>query len=75
MEKQRITIRLPLPDLQSIDLLIRVGEFSSRSEVIRHAINDFIKHYSIEAIEKANKIRKLQELELAVEAMEPLMRK
>ena len=75
MEKQRITIRLPLPDLRSIDLLIRAGEFSSRSEVIRHAVNDFIKHYAIEAIEKANKIRKLQELELAVEAMEPLIQK
>ena len=44
MEKHRITIRLPQHDLHSIDLFIRAGEFSSRSEVIRHAVNDFIKN-------------------------------
>ena len=75
MEKNRITVRLSLQDLHSIDLFIRAGEFSSRSEVIRHAVNRFIKDYAEQVIEKAEKLRKVQELELAVEAIEPYMKK
>jgi Arc/MetJ-type ribon-helix-helix transcriptional regulator len=75
MEKHRITIRLPQHDLHSIDLFIRAGEFSSRSEVVRHAVNDFIKNYASKVIEKAEKIKKVQELEMAVESIEPYMRK
>lgn len=75
MEKNRITVRLPQHDIRSIDLFIRAGEFSSRSEVIRHAVNDFIKNFANEVIEKAERIKKVQELELAVEAIEPYMKK
>lgn len=75
MEKNRITVRLSLQDLHSIDLFIRAGEFSSRSEVIRHAVNQFIKDYADQVIEKAEKLKKVQELELAVEAIEPYMKK
>jgi Arc/MetJ-type ribon-helix-helix transcriptional regulator len=75
MESQRITIRLPYHDLRSIDLFIRAGEFSSRSEVIRHAVNEFIKSYANQVIEKAEKIKKVQELEIAVESMSPYLKK
>jgi len=75
MEKNRITIRLPQHNLRSIDLFVRAGEFSSRSEVIRHAVNEFIQNYANKVIEKAEKIRKVQELELAVESIEPYMKK
>jgi len=75
MEKNRITIRLPQHDLRSIDLFIRAGEFSSRSEVIRHAVNEFIQNYANKVIEKAEKIRKVQQLENAVESIEPYMKK
>ena len=75
MEKNRITIRLPQHDLHSIDLFIRAGEFSSRSEVIRHAVNEFIQNYANKVIEKAEKIRKVQQLENAVESIAPYMKK
>ena len=75
METQRITVRLPQTDLHSIDLFIRAGEFSSRSEVIRHAVNDFIKNYAQQVIEKAEKMKKVQALEMAVESIEPYMKK
>lgn len=75
MATQRITVRLPQTDLHSIDLFIRAGEFSSRSEVIRHAVNNFIKDYAQQVIDKANKMKKVQELEMAVESMEPYMKK
>lgn len=75
MDNQRITVRLPQRDLHSIDLFIRAGEFSSRSEVIRHAVNDFIKKYAQEVIDKAEKIKQVQQLEMAVESIEPYMKK
>jgi Arc/MetJ-type ribon-helix-helix transcriptional regulator len=75
MEKQRITIRLPQHDIHSIDLFVRAGEFATRSEVIRHAVNEFIKNYSSDIIEKAERIKKVQELEMAVESIEPYMKK
>ena len=75
MEKDRITVRLPRLSLHQIDLFIRSGEFSSRSEVIRHAVNEYITNYASRIIEKADKIKKVQELEAAVEAIEPYMKK
>jgi Arc/MetJ-type ribon-helix-helix transcriptional regulator len=75
MDTQRITIRLPQRNIHSIDLFVRSGEFATRSEVIRHAVNDFIKNYAQNIIEKADKIKKVQELELAVESIEPYMKK
>lgn len=75
MDTQRITIRLPQHNIHSIDLFVRSGEFATRSEVIRHAVNDFIKNYAQNIIEKADKIKKVQELELAVESIEPYMKK
>lgn len=75
MDTQRITIRLPQQYISSIDLFIRAGEFATRSEVIRHAVNDFIKNYANNVIEKAEKIKKVQELELAFQSLEPYMKK
>ena len=75
MEKQRITIRLPQRDIHSIDLFIRAGEFATRSEVIRRAVNEFVKKYADNVIETADKMKKVQELELALESMEPYMKK
>jgi len=75
METQRITIRLPQHHIHSIDLFVRAGEFSTRSEVIRRAVNEFITNYANSLIEKAEKIKKVQELELAVESIEPYIKK
>jgi Arc/MetJ-type ribon-helix-helix transcriptional regulator len=75
MDTQRITIRLPQHNIHSIDLFVRSGEFATRSEVIRHAVNDFIKNYAQNIIEKADKIKRVQELEFAVESIEPYMKK
>ena len=75
METRRITIRLPQHDIHSVDLFVKAGEFSTRSEVIRRAVNEFIKNYADSLIEKADKIRKVQEMEVALESMEPYMKK
>ena len=75
MENDRITIRLPQLHLRQIDLFIRAGEFSSRSEVVRHAVNEYISNYAGRILEKADRLKKVQELEAAVESIEPYMRK
>ena len=75
MDNNRITLRLPDIYLRQIDIFIRAGEFSTRSEVIRHAVNEFIKNYSDRILEKADKIKKVQELEAAVAAMDPYNKK
>ena len=72
MENHRITIRIPQYDLHSIDLFIRAGEFSTRSEVIRRAVNDFVKSYAHQVVEKADKAKKMQDLEFAVETINPI---
>jgi len=75
METQRITIRLPQQNINSIDIFVRAGEFATRSEVIRHAVNDFIKNYANNVIEKAEKIKQVQALGLEMESLEPYMKK
>ena len=75
METQRMTIRLPKRHINSIDMFIRAGEYATRSEVIRHAINDFIKRHADSIIEEADKIKKVQELNFELESIEPYMKK
>ena len=61
--------------LKQIDLFIKTGEFLTRSEVIRHAVNEYISNHAGRIIEKADKLKKVQELGAAVEALEPYMKK
>lgn len=75
MENDRITIRLPQIDLRQIDLLIRLGEFTTRSEVVRHAVKEYIENHTTRILAKADKYKKIQELEAAAAAIEPYMKK
>jgi len=75
MDTQRLTIRLPQQYITSIDIFVKAGEFATRSEVIRHAVNEFIKKYAESIIDKAEKIKKVQELEFAFESTKPYMKK
>ena len=75
MENDRITIRLPQIDLRQIDLLIRLGEFNTRSEVVRHAVKEYIENHTTRILAKADKYKKIQELEAAAAAIEPYMKK
>jgi len=56
-------------------MLIRTGEFATRSEVIRHAINYFIKRKAESIIEEADKIKKVQDLNFEMESIEPYTKK
>jgi Arc/MetJ-type ribon-helix-helix transcriptional regulator len=75
MENGRITIRLPQIDLRQIDVFIRLGEFSTRSEVVRHAVKEYIENHTTRILAKVDKFKKIQELEAAAAAIEPYMKK
>ena len=75
MENDRITIRLPQIDLRQIDVFIRLGEFSTRSEVVRHAVKEYIETHATRILAKADKFKQIQEMEAAVAKMEPYMKK
>jgi Arc/MetJ-type ribon-helix-helix transcriptional regulator len=75
MENDRITIRLPQIDLRQIDVFIRLGEFTTRSEVVRHAVKEYIENNLTRILAKADKFKKIQELEAAAAALEPYMKK
>ncbi len=75
MHTERITIRLPSRDLQSLDTLIKMGEFSSRSEIIRHAVRDFLKRRIPEFLEIAEKLKQFQQFNQEMESIEEYMKK
>ena len=75
METDRITIRLPQIYLRQIDIFIGLGEFSTRSEVIRHAVKEYIERESDRIMQRADKLKKVQELEATVDAIEPYIKK
>jgi Arc/MetJ-type ribon-helix-helix transcriptional regulator len=58
-----------------MDIFIRVGEFSTRSEVIRHAVKEYITNQSDRIAERADKLKRVQDIEATVEAIKPYMKK
>jgi len=75
MENDRITIRLPQINLRQIDVFIELGEFSTRSEVVRHAVKEYIDNHATRILERAEKFKHVQEMGAAVAKMEPYMKK
>lgn len=49
---ERATVRMQIEDVNIMDELIACGEFSSRSEVVRHAINDYVMRHGPRLLEK-----------------------
>jgi len=62
METERITVRLPVKQIQALDIFVRLGEFATRSEAIRRAVNLLIEqiHEKVEKWEKMEQLRKSQ---------------
>ena len=75
METVRVTVRLPLHLVSAIDSLTKIGAYTTRSEVVRHALVDFIDKHSDEIKEMVEKIRRVQEIKAAVSAVEEYAKK
>ena len=71
----RLTLRLSSQDIQIMDMFLRSGEFSSRSEFIRRAIREYQQNHMDEIIKKAEAVKKLKsivdDIELGKEYLEP----
>ncbi len=75
MADTRLTLRLSMQDIQIMDMFLRSGEFSNRSEFIRRAIREYQQNHMEEIIKKAEAVKKLQnivdDIELGKEYLEP----
>ena len=75
MADTRLTLRLSMQDIQVMDMFLRSGEFSTRSEFIRRAIKEYQQNHMEEIIKKAEAVKKLQNIvggiELGKEYLEP----
>ena len=62
---ERITIRLPSAQVAKMDALVGLGQYATRTEVVRHALRQFFEvqgekaDKTIEAEEKMQKLVKL----------------
>ena len=59
MVDSRLTIRLSLQDIQIIDMFLKSGEFSSRSEFIRRAVREYQQTHMEEIIKNRMVIYKV----------------
>ena len=59
---ERVTLRLPVQDLQELDLYISLGHGTSRSEAIREAIRHWLDGARVKAIERAQKMEQVRAL-------------
>jgi Arc/MetJ-type ribon-helix-helix transcriptional regulator len=75
MVEARLTIRLPMQDLNIIDMFLKSGECSTRSEFIRHAVREYSQNHVEEIIKKAEAMKKIQEIVSLYEASEEYLKK
>lgn len=79
MNDDKITLRLPRSFIRQLDFLVKVEDFSSRSEAIRTAVRDMLYHRLDKVMEKIEKKvlanQKLMELEAVEEQYMKLLKK
>jgi Arc/MetJ-type ribon-helix-helix transcriptional regulator len=75
MVEARLTIRLPMQDLNIIGMFLKSGECSTRSEFIRHTAREYSQNHVEEIIKKAEAMKKLQEIVSLYEASEEYLKK
>ncbi len=74
-EDAKITIRLPFQDLNMIDIFLKNGECSTRSEFLRRATREYSQNHVEEIIKKAEAMKKLQQIVAVYEASEEYFKK
>ena len=79
MNDDKITLRLPHSFIRQLDFLVKVEDFSSRSEAIRTAVRDMLYHRLDMVMEKIEKKvlanQKMMELEAVEEQYMKLLEK
>ena len=75
MNDIRMTIRLSQKDAHVIDMFVRTGEFSTRSEFIRRAIKEYSHNHMSEVIKRTKAMKKLQDMVNIIEQTEEYTKK
>ena len=75
MQDIRMTIRLSQQDTHIIDMFVRSGEYSTRSEFIRRAIKEYSDNHMDGIIKKTQRMRKLQDMVNTLEQTQEYTRK
>ncbi len=70
MQTERITVRLQSSDIKAVDLMIKIGEFISRSDAIRVAVKELVESRTDKALDKVEKMKKMQKLAALADALE-----
>ena len=70
MNDEKITLRLPGSFIRQLDFLVKVEDFSSRSEAIRTAVRDMLYHRLDLVMEKIEKKVKANQKMMEFEALE-----
>lgn len=69
-KNEKITIRLPKSYLTTLDFLVKVDDFPSRSEAIRTAVRDLIYDRADIVMDKLKKLQELNEKMVGLQALE-----
>lgn len=75
MNNERLTVRLPKLQIQTMDMLIQWGQFSTRSEIIRLAVRDFINEQSENVADHIKKMQRLEELKESLDYLDEFKEK
>lgn len=69
-ETQRITVRVPVRDVEFMDALVEAGEYTSRTAIVRRAIRAFIREQGPQMKEAAESQQTLTEALQQVQQMQ-----
>jgi Arc/MetJ-type ribon-helix-helix transcriptional regulator len=79
-ETHRITVRVPVRDVEFLDALVEAGEYTSRTAIVRRAIRDFITEQGPEVKEAAesqqaltNALEQLQQMQSQLETQREIL--
>jgi Arc/MetJ-type ribon-helix-helix transcriptional regulator len=79
-ETQRITVRVPVRDVEIMEALVEAGEYPNRTAVVRRAIRDFIKEKGSEMKETVESqqdlteaLQQMQQMQEQIEAQRELL--
>ncbi len=74
-KSERVTIRLPAPVLGDIDAMVELGEYATRTEVIRAALRLFFKEQGAEAVQVIESKKGMQEIRQLAAQMQAMQAK
>lgn len=61
-QSDRVTIRLPRPVVDDIDAMVQLGQYATRTEVVRAALRMFFEEQGSKAVKTIESAKGMQEL-------------